>query len=200
MGKGNIIARMFKKFCTDAEPEEIKEAMDAIGEINSEEEKTNDEETDLKQEIENLKSMIAAIESKLSAKDNKEEKTALDELENELAKDADEESATVPAEEIKDEECEKGKTTDSESALRVLRAIKPIVASLPDEQRQKVSDEMGKAMRGALAVKPQQKADYAQLLNRKTQKTQDAAAPDNSRTAFGEACKKRNPHIKKEGN
>lgn len=197
MGKGNIIARMFKKFCTDAEPEEVKEAIDAIGEMNSAEGKTNDEGTELKQEIENLKSMITALESKISTKDNEEEKTALDELESELAKDTDEESATVPAEEIKDEECEKEKTTDNESTLRVLRAIKPIIAGLPDEQRKKVSDEMGKAMRGALAVKPQQKADYAKLLKRKTQ---DAAAPNNNRMAFGEACKKRNPHIKKEGN
>lgn len=205
MKKGNILDRMFSVFCKDADPEEIKEAADAINSAKDEDPKKKEEPekketTDTGREIERMKAQIVALEGKFSAKDSgeetKEEKTALDELEEELAKDTEEESVTVPAEKVKDEEPkedEKASTADSAPILSVIRAMKPIVAALPVAQRKSVSDAMSKAVRDAMAVKPNQQANYAEMTKRKTI---DAAADTQNKAAFGEACRKRNPHYK----
>lgn len=204
MKKGSIFDRMFSAFVKDAEPEEIREAADAINSVkDAEPEEKKEEEkkestTDTAARLLQMDARIANIE-KLLTKDEepKEEKTALDALEEELKKadDAEEESVTVPADKVEDEEPgkEEKSATDSAPLLSMIRAMKPIVAALPKEQRKSVSDAMGKAVRDAMAVRPTQQADYAAMAKRKAA---DAAPEDKS--AFGEACRKRNPHYKGE--
>lgn len=206
MKKGNIFERMFGVFVKDAEPEEIREAADAISKMkDAEPEEVKEEKkeptTDTAAHLMQMDARIANIE-KLLTKDEeseKEEKTALDALEEELSKekaeDAEEESVTVPAEKVNDEEPEEEKTKAADSApvLAVIRAMKPVVAALPKDQRKSVCDAMNKAVRDAMAVKPTQQVTYQQMTKRKAT---DAAPMDN--TAFGEACRKRNPHYKGE--
>ncbi|MGM9572342.1 MAG: DUF2213 domain-containing protein [bacterium] len=199
--RGNIWDRMFGAFCKDAEPEEIKEAADAINCIKDEDSEPAAEKTETADTAKCLMQMdarIARIEKILAKDEEPEEKTVLDELEEELAKDADEESVTIAPESIKDEEPEKSeeeKTSAADAAplLALVRAMKPVVAALPKEQRQSVSDAMGKAVRDALAIKPTQPANYADLAKRKVA---DSVANQFNKAAFGEACRKRNPHYK----
>lgn len=89
----------------------------------------------------------------LEARMNDEKPDDLDNLEKELSEDEDpidnEESVTEAPENIKtedeDDEDEKP-TVDRAVARSILRAIKPTIAALPDDQRQKVVD----GLRGAL--------------------------------------------------
>lgn len=209
MKKGSIWDKMFGSFIKDAEPEEIKEAADAINSVVKDEDtegkKTEEkqETTDTAKHLLQMDARIARIEQLLTKDEEPEkEKTALDELEEELSKketgDSDEESVTLEPESIKDEEAEteeKLATSDSAPLLTMIRAMKPIVASLPKEQRKSVSDAMDKAVRDAMAVKPTQQVTYDKLLKRKTV---DAAVNQQNKAAFGEACRKRNPHYKGE--
>jgi hypothetical protein len=77
----------------------------------------------------------------------------------------------------------------------MLRAIKPIVASMPPRQRKRASDALNRAVRKAMKAQDTQPlpGGYGALTKRK--RTSDA---DNARNlrAFGEACRKRNPHYK----
>lgn len=202
MKKGSIWDRMFGAYVKDAEPDEIKEAADAINSVvkdedpvvEKKEEEKKEPTTDTAKHLMQMDARIARIEKLLTKDEDLEEKTALDELEEEISKtdDAEEESVTVPPEKIKDEEPKEEKcTTDSAPILAMIRAMKPVVAALPKEQRKSVSDAMSKAVRDAMAVKPTQQATYQQMTKRKVS---DAAPQDG--TAFGEACRKRNPHYK----
>lgn len=207
--KGNILARVLSAFAKDADPDELKEAADAICGVKDEEaEKKEDTEkkeptTDTAARLLQMDARIANIEKLLTKdEDPKEEKTALDELEAEISKsktdDTDEESVTVSPDQVKDEEVEetekeKAATADNAPILSMIRAMKPIVAALPQEQRKSVSDAMSKAVRDAMTVKPSQQATYAQMIKRKTA---DAAANQVDKASFGEACRKRNPHYK----
>ena len=192
--KVSIWERMLKSFTKDAEPDEVKEAQEAVDSITELEEGKKKAE-DTSAWMQKLDQRIADMEKRIT-KDSQteEEKTALDELESELEKkeadDSDEGSVTVAPEDVKEE----GKASaDSAPLLAVIKAMKPVVAALPKEQRQSVSDAMSKAMRDAMKVKPTQTATYAQMV---TRKVADQATQQDNKAAYGEACRSRNPHYK----
>ena len=147
-----------------------------------------------------------------------ENKSALDALEEQLAgktgnKSCDEdpteneESVTVPPEQLNDEEpgdveaeqkSEPEKTApanaqDRAISVAMLRAIKPIIADMPQAQRRRASDALNAAVRKAMKVQDTQPLNggYGALAQRRTA---DAAAKMADARAFGENCRKRNPH------
>lgn len=192
--KISIWDRMLSAFTKDAEPDEVKEAQEAVDSINEMEEGKKKAE-DTAAWMQQVNQRIADVEKHIT-KDSQtaEEKTALDELEAELEKkeadDSDEGSVTVAPEDVKED----GKASaDSAPFLAVIKAMKPAVAALPKEQRQSVSDAMSKAMRDAMKVKPTQAATYAQMV---TRKVADQAAKQDNKAAYGETCRSRNPHYK----
>ena len=77
----------------------------------------------------------------------------------------------------------------------MVRALKPIVASMPPSHRKRATDALNRAVRKAMKVTPSQPlpGGYGSLTKRR--KTTDASAANDLR-AFGEACRKRNPHNK----
>lgn len=193
--KKGVIAKLFSHFAKDADPEELQQAADAL---YGEQEPPTKEETKDEDPLQAIMSRLDAIEAKINTPASTTETDELESLEKELEKpaaDTEEESVTISPEKIGDEEEkpeqgeEKPVTTDSAAMLRMIKAIKPIAAALPKQQR----DAMGKAMRDAMAVKPTQAANYADLIKRKTV---DAAPKEQDKSAFGEACRKRNPHYK----
>ena len=142
-------------------------------------------------------------------------KSALDTLEDQLAgkngnqacdddPTENEESVTVPPEQLNDEEPEeldaeqeeKSDTTNAQDraiSIAMLRAIKPIIADMPQAQRRRASDALSVAVRRAMKVQDTQPLNggYGVLAQRRTA---DAAAKMADARAFGENCRKRNPH------
>lgn len=189
----------------DAETMEM--VMDAIHELNEQIQelkasKTQDEEPE-EEKLTGLDAVEAAIKKRMASKDNDmgEEEVEADpedlNTEDEDPEDDPEESEVVEVEESEDEdpeEAEKKAAQDSAMSLAMLRAIKPIVASMPPKQRQQATDVLTRAVKKSMA-KPTQPlpGGYGALLKRKA--TKDAASKQNLR-AFGEACRKRNPHNK----
>lgn len=142
---------------------------------------------------------------------------SMDELEEELDpeqkkeptadEDDGEESVTVPPEDIEtdedtpEESCkdvpQEREAQDKAIALSIIRSIKPIVATMPNPQRRRVSDAMSRAVRKALrkgATQPLA-GGYGALTHRR--KVNDSALnKQGDPRAFGENCRKRNPHYK----
>lgn len=218
MGKQSIWHRMFNSFVKDAEPSEVLEAMDAMKDCEKAEdeapgEKVETEDNKMAALEAKLDALAAKVDKLAAAKvqdeDEEEEPDALDELVEELkdkkVKDEpDEESVTVEPEEINEEEEEveeedelpeeieeKETVKAKDSMLRMIRTMKPIIASLPAGQRKKAADAMAKAYREATGVKGSG-ASYSAMLKRKA-----ADSKAKSFAEFGENCRKRNPHIKK---
>ena len=147
--------------------------------------------------------------------DEKSEETeALDELEEELKEgdpepteddESEEESVTVPPEKLEDEEPEEvpvddpqpAPTADRALALSVIRTMKPFIAAMPAGQQRRAADALSRTLKKAMRTKDTQPlaGGYAALARRKTA---DAARLAQSMRAFGENCRKRNPHCKKE--
>jgi len=150
--------------------------------------------------------------------DGKED--ALDSLEKELsAKDDDqeeEESVTVPAKQIDDADPDKkddeakdddpdtdrpaadpGSSAADGMTVAMIRALKPIVASMPKTQRRQAADALSKAMRDALGKPAAQKKQNAYDAILKRRKAADAAAE--TAESFGKNCLKMNPHYNKGG-
>ena len=210
--KKNILQRMYAKFVKDAEPDEIAEAtraMDALEDTPPAEPKPaqdDDPIAKLTEAVTTLQSQVAALmQSRDEQPDN--EISALDELESQLqpsenitTDEPDESSVTVSPEQISDEDTTEPthvapSTADKAITLNVIRAIKPVIASLPDGQRKKAADSLNKALRNAMQVKSSQPLNggYASLAKRKVS---DAAMNLNAKRAFGDNCRKRNPHYK----
>ena len=151
--------------------------------------------------------------------DKPEETEALDELEEELTEgdpaptedeESEEESVTVPPEQLEEDEDpqmfevkavsntpETSRTADRALVLSVVRAMKPFIATMPSGQRKKASDALSRALKKSMRVKDTQPlpGGYGALSRRKTA---DAATREKEMRAYGENCRKRNPHYKKE--
>lgn len=219
--KGNILHRMFAAFAKDAEPEEVREAARAVDEAENGEAEAPQEKRD--KDIAALIDAVAALNAKVDAitkpqtqadenpDDKSEETEDLDELEKELNsptedQESEEESVTVPPEQLEeDEEPEKSPaddpqpnpTADTALALSVVRAMKPFIAAMPSGQRKKASDALSRALKKSMQMKDTQPlpGGYGALSIRKTA---DAATREKEMRAYGENCRKRNPHYKKE--
>lgn len=207
--KGNIVSRMLAVFAKDEDttPEDLKEAMDAVNEPEEKPEakpkvkpEVKDEDVPEEEVKKALDAALAPLMKRiadLEARMNDEKPDDLDNLEKELSEDEDpidnEESVTEAPENIKtedeDDEDEKP-TVDRAVARSILRAIKPTIAALPDDQRQKVVD----GLRGALIPQKKDNSVFGKMLHRKAADHGMAHASD-----FGEACRKMNPHYRKEG-
>lgn len=142
---------------------------------------------------------------------------SMDELEEELDpeqkkeptadEDDGEESVTVPPEDIEtdedtpEESCkdvpQEREAQDKAIALSIIRSIKPIVATMPNPQRRRVSDAMSRAVRKALRRGGTQPltGGYG-ALNRRRKVNDSALNKQGDPRDFGENCRKRNPHYK----
>ena len=145
-----------------------------------------------------------------------EETEALDELEEELKEgdpaptedeESEEESVTVPPEQLEEDEASEeapaddpqpASTADRALALSVIRTMKPFIAAMPAGQQRRAADALSRTLKKAMRTKDTQPlaGGYGALSHRR--KTADAAALAQSMRAFGENCRKRNPHCKKE--
>jgi hypothetical protein len=126
-----------------------------------------------------------------------EEINAQDEDEPEEEEEESEEAEVIESDDEEPDEDEAKKAAcDAAISMAMLRAIKPIVASMPPRQRQRATDALNIAVRKAMRTQDTQPlpGGYGALTKRK--RTTDANNAANMR-AFGEACRKRNPHNKK---
>lgn len=145
-----------------------------------------------------------------------EETETLDELEEELEEgdpepteddESEEESVTVPPEQLEEDEDPEDVPTDEKKpvaaadralALSVIRTMRPFIAAMPPRQQRRASDALSRTLKKAMRTRDTQPlaGGYGALSHRR--KTADAAALAQSMRAFGENCRKRNPHCKKE--
>jgi hypothetical protein len=216
-------AKAVDKACgKDEEPDEVKKeptydesmemVMDAIHELNEKieamqnenaahhKEEAQDEEPE-EEKLTGLDAVEAAIKERMSQdSDMGEEEVEVDpEKINAEDEEPEEEEESEEAEVIEsdDEESEEvveaKQAADAAISMAMLRAIKPIVASMPPRQRKRATDALNRAVKKAMKTQDTQPlpGGYGALTKRK--RTSDA---DNARNlrAFGEACRKRNPH------
>lgn len=144
-----------------------------------------------------------ALEDELSGGDEDEEQPDAQDSDPD-----DEDSVVVPPEKIKDVDPEEGDepplkkpqpAQDKAIALRIIRSLKPIVASMPDPQRRRCADAMTRAVRKALRTRATQPlpGGYGALTHRRVS---DAAYnKQGDPRAFGEACARMNPHLNRGG-
>ena len=182
--------------------EEMEMVMDAIHDLNEkidalrkpavEDEAPEEEEDEVK--LTGLDAVEAAIKERMT--DSDEEKVEVDPevLNDEEPEEVKEEAEVIESDdEEPEEEIEvKEKTADRAISMAMLRAIKPIIAQMPKAQRTRACDALTRAVKKASSQKLP--GGYGSLLKRKN--TMDAAALMESQRAFGENCRKRNPHVK----
>ena len=197
--------------------EDFEMLMDAVHELNK---KMEDIKEDLKthykddkeegEELNKKLSGLDAVEEAIKARmsqdsDDGEEEVEVDpeiineDEEPEEVEEEEEEAEVIESddeepEEVEEEVEEKVSAADSAMSMAMLRAIKPFVAEMPPAQRKRATDALDRAVRKSMRVKATQPlpGGYGALTKRK--RTADAKAED--RRAFGEACRKRNPHYK----
>lgn len=211
--KNTLLGKILKVFSQDAEPEEVAAAHEILGEKK---EPVKDEEMHSERNEEKFfAELLAAIKTlqadvaELKAGKATPAKDALTELEEEMTNgkpdepatdETPEESVTVPAEEMTNEDGSKvmdAKAMDKAAVLAAIKAVKPVIANLPPAERQKAADALTKELRAAMAKPAPDKTKdaYAEILKR--QKVADAEAEAAGKQEdFGKNCAKRNPHMK----
>lgn len=223
-----ILGLGLKHFFADAEPEEVADALNEISE-GCDEDTPSQEVTPANDEGGN--SELAAVSAKLDKliallsnggapkTEDEEPESAIDELISTLEKGKEttagdeEESVTVPAEQMNDEDIPDGvvqsqaelptnpiPNADSAAMLMALKAVKPIIATIPDRKaRQKACDSVIAQFKHVTKTSQNQNS-YAAIMQaqRSTavqrQKAQDAA--DARMKAIEDGYKKQNPHYK----
>lgn len=208
--KGNIFTRMFASYARDEDttPEEVKEAADAISDLEDVNDDDDVKVADTDEIVQAVQDALSPVVQRLSRLEKaldeakaEEEADVLDELEEEFT-DSDEsdeteknvdleEAVTVEPEKITDEDGTEGEAMDKATALHIIRQMRPTLDALPIDYRGKVADSLKKALKTA---KPKRSNDaYVSMLKRKS-------TVDNNSTAqamdFGANCRKRNPHFK----
>ncbi|WNF07258.1 DUF2213 domain-containing protein [Brevibacillus borstelensis] len=206
-----------KQFAQDAEPEEIKEAVDALTEervMDEDEEEKREQTKDedpaiqaLAAQVQELKDIVAQLVKKEQEDEKPED--AIDQLISELekediAEDEEEESHTVPVESMMDEEgpvapAEERPQSALDNAYKIaaLKEIKPIIAAIPDlKQRKQATDAAIAAIRKGTG-----KNTYAAIQRgqRKVANDKKKVADSNQQdfSQLGkEWAKKFNPHYK----
>lgn len=209
-----------KQFAADAEPEEIMDAVETLAEErhegrddNGDDDKKETKDTDpaiaaLNEKIDKLAEVVTAL---VAQKD--EHKDPLDAVEAEIrrlegaANDDDDPdgSATIPADDMMDQNIEPGPITDPEDRpepaldnayrLQALKAIKPAIAAIQDPaQRKKAADAALAAIKG----KPSGKSSYAGMTGKRQKPSNDnkPQAPVDYSQLGREWAKQHNPHYK----
>lgn len=203
--KQSLWGKMVKAFARDAEPEEVADAMELMAEASKEPEApAAPPESEAKDEGENealtqIMALLQSLDARLSALEKPaatEDEDPLDGLEKELSDSGEqEESVTVPAAELANDECEEPAiaAADRQTILSVVRAIKPAIADLPEAERRKASDSLSAALRSAMQKPAAPEGNqYQVLLEQRQASLAKDAAPDPQVTQ--EAYNKRNPH------
>jgi len=207
-----------KQFAQDAEPEEIKEAVDALTEErvaeDEEEERESkeirDEESSIKALEEKVDKLMEVVNKLLEAEKVEEEhpeemiENMIKELEEEeITGDEEEESHTIPVEHMLDEEgpvapAEERPHSALDNAYKIeaLKAIKPIIAAIPDPKQRKLAVDAAIA---SIKGKPSKKA-YAAIQRGQQQTVKKQLAADAQQKDYSqlgkEWAKKYNPHYK----
>lgn len=205
--KGNIFTRMFASYARDEDttPEEVKEAADAISDLEDVNDDDDVKATDTDEIVQAVQDALTPVVQRLSRLEKaldeataEQEADVLDELEEEFT-DSDEtedntdseEAVTVEPEDINDEDGTEGEAMDKATALHIIRQMRPTLDALPIDYRGKVADSLKKALKTAKSKRSNDA--YVGMLNRKV-------ALDSNSTAqamdFGANCRKRNPHFK----
>lgn len=203
--KQSLWGKMVKSFARDAEPEEVADAMELMAEANKEpeapaapaeaeakDEGENEALAKIMELLQSLDARVSALEKPAAAADE----DPLDGLEKELSDSGEqEESVTVPAAEMVNDECEEKPlaAADRQTILSVVKAIKPAIADLPEAERRKASDSLTTALRSAMQKPAAPEGNqYQALLEQRQASLAKDAAPDPQATQ--EAYNKRNPH------
>ena len=227
MAKKSILHRMFAAFAKDAETDEVREAARAVDEAEGSKEPevpAEEKAADYKAVMDAVEALNAKVDAlaKSTAQDDEpeaaeepaKETEAIDALEEELKSGepvpteddgSEEESATVSPEALEEDEEPASKAAepqpapaaDKALALAVVRTMKPFIAAMPAEQRKKASDALTRTLKKAMQTEVTQPlpGGYGAFMRRKTA---DAVTREKELRAYGENCRKRNPHCKKE--
>lgn len=214
-----------KHYLADAEPEEVADALNEIAEGCDEDpaieqtqsnDEGNSELAALNAKMDKLISIL--INGAAPKAEDEEPESAIDELINALEKGKEtttgdeEESVTVPAEQMSDEDIPDGvvqsqaelpvnplPNTDSAAMLMALKAIRPVIADIPDKKaRKKACDSVISQFR--VATKTTSNNAYASIMKAQRssaaqrQKAVDAA--EAKLKAIEDAYKKQNAHYK----
>lgn len=227
VSKSILQAIGLKHYLADAEPEEVADALEEINkggcDEDTTEEKANDEAGTGDPGIAALNAKMDKLISLLSGgapkAEDEEPESAIDELINTLEKGKEttagdeEESVTVPAEQMSDEDIPDGvvqsqeelptnpiPNADSAAMLMALKAVRPIIAAIPDKKAKQKACDSVMAQFKSVTKKSQNKNSYAAIMQsqRSTavqrQKAQDAA--DAKLKSIEDGYKKQNPHYK----
>lgn len=204
-----------KQFAMDADPDEIKEAVDAMAEEMTPPaaETSKDDAPAPDPAIQEIKAQLAQlteIVSKMVQAEKQESapEKSIDDVIAELEKggtsdeENEEESHTIPAEQFDEEgpvsdpedRPRSALTGDNASMIAALKAIKPILAAIPDPvQRKAATDAAIASIKGTPAKKT-----YAAMQKRKKPATDGATKTETKdHSELGkEIAKKHNPHYK----
>lgn len=203
-----LMAEGWRSFVSDAEPDEIAEAFDQVAEeLRAEDEDapetkeepkgdTTKDDAEDQTRLKALEEQVAELKKLLEeSKKTSEEKTAEETLDEELSKlngedDNEEESQTVDPENMtnddpgpvapEDERTRSGFAGDSAKRAALL-AIKPVLASIPDEKtRRKVVDTAIASFKGRSGKNAYATIDSATRKTVQKKQAQQPQAPDHS--------------------
>jgi len=227
VSKSILQAIGLKHYLADAEPEEVADALEEINkggcDEDTTEEKANDEAGTGDPGIAALNAKMDKLISLLSGgapkAEDEEPESAIDELINTLEKGKEttagdeEESVTVPAEQMSDEDIPDGvvqsqeelptnpiPNADSAAMLMALKAVRPIIAAIPDKKAKEKACDSIMAQFKSVTKKSQNKNSYAAIMQAQKsaavqmQKATDAA--EAKMKAIEDGYKKQNPHYK----
>ncbi|KZE79305.1 hypothetical protein AV654_17710 [Paenibacillus elgii] len=204
-----------KHFATDAEPEEVMEAVDAmVEEMSASEgvdperkpEGSNDQDPAVQALMEQV-ARLTEIVTKLAESNTKPETSPEDAIDAEIAKlegeqaaDDEEESHTIPVEHMDEEgpvsdpeDRPKSLTGDNAYKVAALRAIKPIIAAISDPaERKRAADAAIASFKGKPA-----RNTYASINSNRTKPVADKKPATVDHSQLGrDIAKKYNPHFK----
>lgn len=245
----SLFSRMFAGWAKDADPQEVADAIEEIAGASDNEpeaapapaasdcgagEKKDSGEDVLQQLMAAVTALTQKVEALSAAHDEEPapapaaDEDALDELEQEVKGDDDpgtledqEESHTVPADELPEETADEDEVTADEDgpeapasslpenpipgadravALAAIKAIKPIIAQLPAEKRKAASDAAAKQIRKAIGRDAKARTNGYAAINQ-TMRQKAKAKDSKARVDQGQIGKNimasRNPHYKK---
>lgn len=200
LDKNTLLGKMFKAFAADAEPEEVAAASKMMHEPDTKDDNTA-EPNALEERLAKLEGIVKQLVAvaQQAQKPEEPEADALDELLEGPDKDPEKSNTVVDDEEPEDKSDKKEEPELAhDTAVAVIRAIKPAVASIKDPaERKRVSDSLAAVFRQTMRKPPapatKDDDPYKAFLQLQTK---DAKPEAYDPTAFGKNCMKYNPHYK----
>lgn len=189
-----------KHLAMDADPEDLSDLMDEVSEEYSQEkardseeskkeDTTNDESPQIAALNEKIDKLASVVESLVANKDEETPEDAIDTIISEIEDSAEKETDDDEAEVVGDEEIPDGVVSDpdnrpvnpipnadSKAMIEMLRAVKPIIASIEDKQKKQVAtDSITKAFRKATEKVSTKKNSYSDIMNAQKKQSLDNA-------------------------